>query len=77
MQTLNFGLIGVGRFGKHYIRLLQEMKGVKLVAVAAKTKKSLLYPHSKTLSSTLGIPLITILKLFGTSFKSKTNSPEL
>ena len=42
MQTLNFGLIGVGRFGKHYIRLLQEMKGVKLVAVAAKTKKSLL-----------------------------------
>jgi len=42
MQTLNFGLIGVGRFGKHYIRLLQKTKGVKLVAVAAKTKKSLL-----------------------------------
>jgi UDP-2-acetamido-3-amino-2,3-dideoxy-glucuronate N-acetyltransferase len=41
MQTLNFGLIGVGRFGKHYIRLLQKMKGVKLVAVAAKTKDSL------------------------------------
>src|SRR3989344_4901333 len=41
MQTLNFAIIGVGRFGRHYIRLLQEMKGVKLVAVAARTKKSL------------------------------------
>src|SRR3989338_4611910 len=25
-----FGIIGLGRFGKHYLRLLQEMEGVRL-----------------------------------------------
>ena len=27
---LTFGIIGLGRFGKHYLRLLQEMEGVRL-----------------------------------------------
>ncbi len=31
MQTLQFGIIGLGHFGKHYVRLLQEIPGVNLV----------------------------------------------
>lgn len=30
-QPLQFGIIGLGHFGKHYARLLQEIPGVKLV----------------------------------------------
>src|SRR3989344_2368542 len=36
MKTLQFGIIGLGYFGKHYARLLQEISGVNLVAVANK-----------------------------------------
>lgn len=36
MKTLRFGIIGLGHFGKHHARLLQEISGVKLVAVANK-----------------------------------------
>lgn len=38
---ISFGLIGVGHFGKNYLRILQEIEGAKLVGVAASTKKSL------------------------------------
>lgn len=38
MKPLKFGLIGVGRFGKHYMRLLQELEGVSLAATANKTQ---------------------------------------
>lgn len=30
-KTLQFGIIGLGHFGKHYARLLQEISGVKLL----------------------------------------------
>lgn len=33
-MALHFGLIGLGYFGKNYLRLLQNMEGVELVAVA-------------------------------------------
>ncbi|MDP3772317.1 MAG: Gfo/Idh/MocA family oxidoreductase [bacterium] len=33
-MILRFGLIGLGYFGKNYLRLLQQMEGVELVAVA-------------------------------------------
>jgi predicted dehydrogenase len=38
MAELNFGVIGAGRFGRHYVRLLKEILGVKLAAVAGKTQ---------------------------------------
>lgn len=41
MSVLRFGLIGFGRFGKHYSRLLQTIADVELVAVCAKTHASL------------------------------------
>ena len=34
MQTLRFGLVGFGHFGRHYARLLQNMPGVELVTIA-------------------------------------------
>lgn len=37
MKTLQFGIIGLGHFGKHYVRLLQEIPGVNLMVVANKT----------------------------------------
>ncbi|MBP6859513.1 MAG: Gfo/Idh/MocA family oxidoreductase [Candidatus Magasanikbacteria bacterium] len=37
MKTLQFGIIGLGHFGKHYARLLQENPDVQLVAVANKS----------------------------------------
>ena len=33
-MALRFGLIGLGYFGKNYLRLLQQMEGVELMAVA-------------------------------------------
>lgn len=33
MFPLRFGLIGLGYFGKHYLRLLQEIEGVELYSV--------------------------------------------
>ena len=36
-QPLQFGIIGLGYFGKNYARLLQEIPGVNLVAVADKS----------------------------------------
>lgn len=36
-MNLRFGIIGVGYFGKHYVRLLQEMEGVELVCVATRS----------------------------------------
>ncbi len=47
---LRFGLIGLGHFGKHYARLLQELPNVYLIAVANdtmevfRTHKDLLHP---------------------------------
>lgn len=35
-MNLRFGIIGIGYFGKHYVRLLQEMEGVELIGVAAR-----------------------------------------
>lgn len=40
MQTLQFGIIGLGHFGKHYARLLQEIPGVNLIAVANKSEEA-------------------------------------
>jgi predicted dehydrogenase len=33
MKTLRFGLIGLGRFGKHYLRLLSSMPNVELAVI--------------------------------------------
>ena len=33
---MRFGVIGIGYFGRHYVRLLQEMEGVELIGVAAR-----------------------------------------
>ena len=41
MKPLNFALIGAGRFGKHYIRLLKTNKKARLAAVCTKTNESL------------------------------------
>lgn len=35
-MNLRFGVIGVGYFGKHYVRLLQEIPGAQLVAVVSR-----------------------------------------
>ena len=53
MKPLNFALIGAGRFGKHYVRLLKNNKKARLAAVCTKTKESL----NKILSS---LPKYTI-----------------
>lgn len=39
-MPLRCGVIGVGRFGRHYVRLLRDMPGAELVAVAARTQES-------------------------------------
>ncbi|MBI2056308.1 MAG: Gfo/Idh/MocA family oxidoreductase [Candidatus Sungbacteria bacterium] len=38
---IRFGLVGIGKFGKNYLRLLQDMPGITLVAVAASSEKTL------------------------------------
>src|SRR3989338_5525550 len=38
-QTLRFGVVGVGYFGRHYVRLLPEIEGAKLYAVSRIAKK--------------------------------------
>lgn len=35
-MTIRFGIIGVGYFGKHYVRLLQEMEGAELVGIVTR-----------------------------------------
>lgn len=47
-MTLKFGVIGVGHFGKHYARLLQEIKEVELTAVASPgiASRKLILPRS-------------------------------
>ena len=35
MKTLQFGIIGLGHFGKHYARLLQEIPGVNLAKTSS------------------------------------------
>ncbi len=40
-MALRFGIIGTGYFGRHYIRLLQEIEGVLLVGVAARTNEEI------------------------------------
>ncbi len=37
MEDLKFGVIGTGRFGKHYLRLLQNVQGVSFVASASRS----------------------------------------
>lgn len=34
MKTLEFGIVGLGHFGKHYVRLLAEIQGTHLKATA-------------------------------------------
>lgn len=41
MKTLRFGLLGPGYFGRNYLRLLQEVKGIELAAAAARTTETL------------------------------------
>lgn len=38
-KTLRFGVVGIGYFGRNYVRLLGDIKGVKLSAVARVSKK--------------------------------------
>lgn len=38
-QMLHFGVVGVGYFGRHYVRLLGEIKGARLSAVSRVSKK--------------------------------------
>lgn len=40
MKTLRFGIIGLGHFGKHYVRLLKEIPGVELVLTANNPSES-------------------------------------
>ena len=40
MQILHFGIMGLGHFGKHYVRLLKEMPGVELAATANTSDES-------------------------------------
>ncbi|MBI5728678.1 MAG: Gfo/Idh/MocA family oxidoreductase [Candidatus Magasanikbacteria bacterium] len=44
---LRFGLIGFGRFGKHYARLLQTTPGVQLTTVCASTQASFMTPATE------------------------------
>ncbi len=37
MKKLRFGLVGLGYFGKNYLRLLKEIKGIELAAVASQS----------------------------------------
>ena len=39
-SSLRIGLIGLGRFGSHYARLLQQIEGVSFYAVAARDHKN-------------------------------------
>ncbi len=41
MRPLRFGLLGLGYFGRNYVRLLQGIKGAQLAAVAARTEETL------------------------------------
>lgn len=35
-MIMRFGIIGIGYFGRHYVRLLQDMEGVELISIAAR-----------------------------------------
>ena len=48
MKPLRFGLLGLGYFGRNYARLLQDIKDVRLAAVAAKTRETLEQYRSAT-----------------------------
>lgn len=37
---MKFGLIGIGKFGKHYIKNINEIKGAELVGCSSRTKES-------------------------------------
>src|SRR3989344_3279382 len=54
MSELTFGLLGAGHFGRNYIRILQSIPGVKLLAVADISQEAL---------SGLEVPLSTIKTL--------------
>src|SRR3989344_4553435 len=53
MERLNFAVIGAGRFGKHYIKNLQNIEGARLFGVAARTKETLNNVKSSVSSSTI------------------------
>lgn len=38
MPNIRFGLIGLGYFGKHYVRLLQEIEGAELYSIANRSR---------------------------------------
>ncbi len=40
MSVLRFGVIGVGYFGKHYVRLLADFPGAQLVATATRASET-------------------------------------
>ncbi|MBI3036789.1 Gfo/Idh/MocA family oxidoreductase [Candidatus Woesearchaeota archaeon] len=48
MKPLRFGLLGLGYFGRNYLRLLQDVKDARLEAVAAKTRETLEQYRSAT-----------------------------
>lgn len=49
-MILRFGIIGVGYFGKHYVRLLQEMESAELMGVMTRSPNDL-PPHIKQYGS--------------------------
>ncbi|MEK7541506.1 MAG: Gfo/Idh/MocA family oxidoreductase [Patescibacteria group bacterium] len=40
-DTLRFGLVGAGYFGRHYVRLLQDMPGAALRAIADRSRETI------------------------------------
>src|SRR3989338_4142430 len=53
MSSLKFAVIGAGRFGRHYIRNLQDIDGASLYGVAANTKETLNSIKKDVASSTV------------------------
>lgn len=63
MSLLRFGLIGFGRFGRHYARLLQTTPGVELVAVCTSSMES--FKASATVLAPGIITTTDIAEIFG------------
>jgi len=60
---MRFGIIGVGYFGKHYVRLLQKMEGVELTGIATR-----LITEIPELSETIKVPRGKPRGIVGTRF---------
>lgn len=61
MPSLRLGVIGVGRFGQHYVRLLPTLPGVQLAGVAGRTQRSLEFLRGKLPPATRRYPTAAAL----------------